>query len=101
MAAAAAAGSGAVSTAPVQFAQRSDSVYVTIAVADVDAKTAKIELTDDKLTFTGTAHGKAYHTELEFYEAVDVAHEVPGVGVCAGGGGGRGTTEEGLLARQM
>jgi hypothetical protein len=38
-----------INTAPVQWAQRQDSVYMTIVVPDV--QDSKIELNDDKLVF--------------------------------------------------
>lgn len=63
-------------TPPILFAQRSDSVYITINVADVDASTAKIDLQANKLTFTGTSHGKEYAAELEFFAEVDPTDKV-------------------------
>lgn len=50
--------------APVKWAQRTDSVYLTISLPDVSNET--INLTDRGLTFTGTSEGKSYHVELEF-----------------------------------
>ncbi len=38
------------STAPIQWAQRNDSIYFTIVLPDV--KDAKVDLTDDKLSFS-------------------------------------------------
>jgi hypothetical protein len=52
------------------FSIRSESVYLTISLADV--KDQKIELTTEKLTFTGTSNGKAYAANFEF---VSILHE--------------------------
>uniref|UniRef100_A0A6T7E0F6 CS domain-containing protein n=1 Tax=Florenciella parvula TaxID=236787 RepID=A0A6T7E0F6_9STRA len=60
-------------TAPVKWAQRADSLYVTIALPDV--KDEKIELTKDKLSFKGTAGGKEYFAELEFLKPVNPEDE--------------------------
>ncbi|KAG5190123.1 HSP20-like chaperone [Tribonema minus] len=54
--------------APIKWAQRKDSLYVTIALPDV--KDEKLELTEDKLVFTGTSQGSAYHVDLEFLHPV-------------------------------
>lgn len=54
----------AANTAPVKWAQRKDSLYVTIALADV--KDYKVDLTDRKLVFQGTSDGKLYKLDLEF-----------------------------------
>lgn len=51
-------------TAPVKWAQRKDSLYITIALADVTAET--IEVTAKKLTFAGQSAGSEYKVELEF-----------------------------------
>eukprot|EP00619_Florenciella_sp_RCC1007_P010665 CAMPEP_0205922912 /NCGR_PEP_ID=MMETSP1325-20131115/15267_1 /ASSEMBLY_ACC=CAM_ASM_000708 /TAXON_ID=236786 /ORGANISM="Florenciella sp., Strain RCC1007" /LENGTH=219 /DNA_ID=CAMNT_0053291019 /DNA_START=27 /DNA_END=686 /DNA_ORIENTATION=- len=55
-------------TAPVKWAQRADSIYLTIDLRDV--KDEKIELTKDKLSFKGTASDKEYTAELEFLKPV-------------------------------
>ncbi len=51
-------------TAPVKWAQRKDSIYLTITLADV--KDHKIELAEKKLTFEGSSNGKQYSLNLEF-----------------------------------
>jgi prostaglandin-E synthase len=51
-------------TAPVKWAQRKDSLYVTISLPDV--KDHKVDLTNDKLTFHGTSNGKEYNLNMEF-----------------------------------
>jgi HSP20 family molecular chaperone IbpA len=38
-------------TAPITWAQRMDALFITIVVPDVDKESAKIELTEGKLTF--------------------------------------------------
>ena len=61
-------------TAPVKYAQRKDSLFLTIDLKDVTEE--KIELTADKLTFTGKAMGgDTYSCELEFIKEVDPDHE--------------------------
>lgn len=57
--------------APTPVLQRSDSIYVTINVSDVDPKQATVELKADRLTFKGTSEGKEYATDLEFFAEVD------------------------------
>ena len=97
---------------PVTWAQRKDSLFVTLAISDVDAKTAKVgarraaarraratcrshaprgatfhaplpaarlarslaaqvELTAEKLVFSGTSNGKLYTAELVFFAPVN------------------------------
>jgi prostaglandin-E synthase len=56
--------SNTVNTAPVKWAQRVDSVYVTISLPDV--QDAKLDVKDKTLEFTGTSGGKAYQLSLEF-----------------------------------
>mmetsp|Transcript_6247 Transcript_6247/g.7855 ORF Transcript_6247/g.7855 Transcript_6247/m.7855 type:complete len:336 (+) Transcript_6247:218-1225(+) len=58
-------------TAPVKWAQRKGSIFLTIDLPDVDEKTAKIELEDKKLTFKGTSEDKDYHVEIEFLHEID------------------------------
>ena len=61
------------STAGVTWAQRKDTLFVTINVADVDKSTAKIELEGSKLVFTGTSNGKEYTADLELFGEVRCA----------------------------
>lgn len=56
-------------TAPIKWAQRSDSLYITIALADVKDET--IELTDTELHFKGTSESKPYSVNIKFYQPVD------------------------------
>eukprot|EP00536_Pseudo-nitzschia_multiseries_P001795 jgi/Psemu1/182098/e_gw1.23.214.1 len=56
-------------TAPIKYAQRSDSLYLTIVLPDVKDET--IVLTDTKLTFEGTSGGKPYQIDIEFFKEVD------------------------------
>lgn len=51
-------------TAPVKWAQRKDSLYVTITLPDV--KDYKVDLAGDKLYFEGTSNEKRYQLELVF-----------------------------------
>lgn len=49
--------------APVKWAQRKDSLYITISLADVKDHT--IDLTEKKITFSGVSGGQAYTLDLE------------------------------------
>ena len=49
--------------APLKWAQRKDSLYLTITLPDV--KDHKIDLTEKKLTFEGLSNGKKYSLDLE------------------------------------
>jgi prostaglandin-E synthase len=53
-------------TAPIKWAQRSDNLYLTIAVPDVKDET--ITLTDNKLIFKGKSGEKVYEVDIEFYK---------------------------------
>lgn len=57
--------------APVKWAQRSESIYITIALSDVKDET--ITLTENGLTFTGTtaSNGKQYALDMEFFQEVE------------------------------
>ena len=81
-------------TPPIKWAQRKDSIFIEIAVADIE-KDAKIVLSEvcnpdvllqalcpqlpdasqspeqSKLEFFGKSHGKEYKADLEFFELVD------------------------------
>mmetsp|Transcript_90791 Transcript_90791/g.256406 ORF Transcript_90791/g.256406 Transcript_90791/m.256406 type:complete len:199 (-) Transcript_90791:102-698(-) len=50
--------------APVKWAQRKDSIYLTISLPDVVDH--KIELTEKKLLFSGKSGGQQYTLDLEF-----------------------------------
>jgi hypothetical protein len=56
--------SSSASTAPVRWAQRYDSLYITISLKDVEDH--KISLNAEKLHFEGKSDGKHYTVELEF-----------------------------------
>ena len=56
-------------TAPIKYAQRSDSLYLTIALPDVKDET--IVLTDKELKFNGTSGDKSYEVNIEFFKEVD------------------------------
>jgi len=58
-----------VNTAPVKWAQRSDSLYLTIALADIKDET--INLTDTGLIFKGKSQDKDYEINIDFFKAVD------------------------------
>lgn len=56
--------------APVKWAQRKDSIYVTVDLPDVTNE--QVKLTNKSLSFSGLSNGKKYEVNLEFYKAVDV-----------------------------
>lgn len=53
----------------VLWAQRPDSVYLTIDLKDV--KDQKIDVTETKIEFSGEMDGKKYAFEFEFFAAID------------------------------
>ena len=55
--------------APVKWAQRSATLYITIAVSDATETT--IDLTETGLVFTGKSNGKSYALDLEFFADVE------------------------------
>jgi len=56
-------------TAPIKWAQRSDSLYITIALADV--KEESINLADETLKFKGKSENKEYEVDIAFLKPVD------------------------------
>ena len=52
-----------VNTAPVKWAQRVDSVYVTICLADVTEPV--VEVKENTIKFSGLSGGKSYSVDLE------------------------------------
>eukprot|EP00590_Aulacoseira_subarctica_P002350 CAMPEP_0172422158 /NCGR_PEP_ID=MMETSP1064-20121228/8358_1 /TAXON_ID=202472 /ORGANISM="Aulacoseira subarctica , Strain CCAP 1002/5" /LENGTH=209 /DNA_ID=CAMNT_0013162905 /DNA_START=56 /DNA_END=685 /DNA_ORIENTATION=- len=61
----------AINTAPIKWAQRSDSLYLTIALPDVTDET--INLKDEELTFSGKSNGKQYERNIVFLKSVNAA----------------------------
>jgi hypothetical protein len=55
--------------APVKWAQRKESLYLTINLPDVQGE--EIQLTPTTLTFHGTSQGNEYHLDFEFFDEVD------------------------------
>ena len=51
-------------TAPVKWAQRKDSLYITISLPDVSD--AQIDVKEKTMTFSGVSSGKSYNLSLEF-----------------------------------
>lgn len=49
-------------------------MYITISLADVTDH--KIDLTADKLSFTGSSNGKKYALDLEFVSFYDVVSNI-------------------------
>ena len=55
--------------APVTWAQRKESLYLTICLQD--CKDANVKLTDKGLIFSGKAGGKDYELSLEFFKEIE------------------------------
>mmetsp|Transcript_10842 Transcript_10842/g.16177 ORF Transcript_10842/g.16177 Transcript_10842/m.16177 type:complete len:176 (+) Transcript_10842:35-562(+) len=55
--------------APIKWAQRKDSLYLTIALPDVKNET--LEVTEDTLKFKGISNGSEYTHDLEWMHKVD------------------------------
>jgi len=56
---------------PVKWAQRKDSLFVTLDIPDVDKKAAVITLGPKELHFKGTSQKKDYEVKLEFLNEID------------------------------
>src|SRR5688572_16938628 len=56
---------------PVKWAQRSDSLFVTVDIPDVDKTTAVITLAEKSLHFKGKSNGKDYEIKLDFLHEID------------------------------
>jgi len=56
---------------PTKWAQRADSLYVTLDVPDVEKSQAQITLGPKSLEFKGKSQGKDYAIKLEFLEEID------------------------------
>ncbi|KAI8824415.1 HSP20-like chaperone [Fimicolochytrium jonesii] len=54
----------------VLWAQRTDELFVTINVSDVEHP--EVNLSATGLKFTGASHGKEYSLDLEFFKEVDI-----------------------------
>jgi len=64
----------ATNTAPVKWAQRTDSLYVTISLPDV--KDHHIDVTANQLSFKGKSGDKAYHVTLDFFKEIETEGSV-------------------------
>ena len=64
-------------TAPVKWAQRKDSLYVTISLPDVKDHT--LDVTENKLVFSGTSNDQKYSVDLEFYKPIDTEESIMNV----------------------
>jgi len=56
-------------TAPIKYAQRTDSIYLTISLPDVKDET--ITLTDTELQFKGKSEDKDYEVNIAFFKPVN------------------------------
>ena len=62
-----------VQTPTLLWAERKDSLFVTIDVPD--CKDVVIELTEDKLVFSANSNDKVYKIDMEFLKAVDAGED--------------------------
>ena len=60
--------------APVKWAQRKDSLYITISLADVKDHT--IDLSEKKITFSGVSGNQAYTLDLELVSTMVCVYEL-------------------------
>ncbi|KAJ1470119.1 HSP20-like chaperone, partial [Baffinella frigidus] len=58
----------------VKYAQRNDSIYVTIECADV--KNEKIDLTEDSLSFKGNSSGRDYVMDVKLFKKINVEESI-------------------------
>jgi len=56
--------------APCKWAQRTDTLYLTISLADVTDE--KIDVTEKSLSFTGKSGGKEYACNFDFHAEVEL-----------------------------
>jgi hypothetical protein len=56
---------------PVKWAQRAESLIVTLDIPDVDKKACQITLGPKELSFTGKSNGKDYSVKLEFLHEIE------------------------------
>ena len=56
---------------PIKWAQREESLYVTIDIPDVDEKEAKISLTSTTIDFAGKSGGDDYSVTIELSSEID------------------------------
>eukprot|EP01138_Halocafeteria_seosinensis_P009929 gb/GECG01010141.1/.p1 GENE.gb/GECG01010141.1/~~gb/GECG01010141.1/.p1 ORF type:complete len:103 (+),score=15.16 gb/GECG01010141.1/:1-309(+) len=54
---------------PIKWAQRKDSVYITIDIPDAEVK--KLDLQGKSLDFHAVSKGTEYQCKLEFYKELD------------------------------
>eukprot|EP01119_Soliformovum_irregulare_P019125 TRINITY_DN5_c0_g1_i1.p1 TRINITY_DN5_c0_g1~~TRINITY_DN5_c0_g1_i1.p1 ORF type:complete len:212 (-),score=67.78 TRINITY_DN5_c0_g1_i1:102-701(-) len=53
----------------VSWAQRPDTIYISLDIQDV--KDAKVDLQPTKLTFDGTSNKRPYHIDMELFGEID------------------------------
>ena len=64
----------AANTAPVKWAQRTESLYVTISLPDVTEE--KFDINEKSLTFTGKSQGKEWECKFEFFKEIELEGSV-------------------------
>jgi len=57
--------------APIKWAQRCTSLFITVDLQDVTDE--EIEITDTQLDFRGKSNGQEFEAHLEFYKPIDAS----------------------------
>jgi cytosolic prostaglandin-E synthase len=60
----------ATATAPCKWAQRTETLYLTINVADVTDE--KIDVTETSLSFSGKSNGTSYSVAFDFFKPIEL-----------------------------
>ena len=62
------------STAPCKWAQRTDTLYLTISLADVSDES--INVTEKSFQFSGKSGGLTYEVKFDFFKGIDVENSI-------------------------
>ena len=62
------------STAPCKWAQRTDTLYLTLSLADVSDE--KINVNEKSFEFTGKSNGTTYSAKFDFFKEIDVENSI-------------------------
>eukprot|EP00605_Chrysophyceae_sp_TOSAG23-4_P001933 GSChrysophyteH1.ASY1.ANO1.2138.1 assembled CDS len=62
------------STAPCKWAQRTDTLYLTISLADVTDES--IDVTEKSFQFSGKSNGLTYEVKFDFFKEIDVKDSI-------------------------
>ena len=65
---------GSTNQAPTKWAQRTDTLYLTISLADV--KDEVIDVTETSLNFSGKSNGQTYTIAFDFFKPIELEGSV-------------------------